>query len=100
MWGTVRPTSLAISLKVGTGAKALRSFLITGGRLAGGVTGTGTVLGPWDCAIRLRIKKQQQRRQDLEDPDMCRLRDHNKRPAGMIAQRDVWEWEGFATIRM
>src|SRR5215475_9676897 len=70
----VRPTSLAMSLNVGTGGNPLRSFLVVGTRFADGVTGTGTVLGPWACIAGVRIRKKVRRNQDLKGyPNMCGL---------------------------
>src|SRR5262245_21382720 len=63
-----------MSLNVGTGGNALRSFFAEGIRFAGGVTGTGTVLGPWARVARLKIKKRIRKKQDFEGyPNMCGL---------------------------
>src|SRR5262249_31055350 len=85
MCETVRPTSLAISLKVGTGENPLRSFFTVGIRFAGGVTGTGTVLGPCECAARLKIRRQIAKKQDFEGyPSMCGLTIENSPPGSKL----------------
>src|SRR5215470_12314568 len=86
MCETVRPTSLAISLKVGTGGNALRSFLTAGARLAGATAGTGTVLGPWACTARLKVRKQIRRAGNFAGyPDMESMILTNIPPAALPA---------------
>jgi hypothetical protein len=74
-----------MSLKVGTGGNPLRSFFAERARFAGGVTGTGTVLGPWEYAARLKIKKQIPKKQDFEGyPSMCGLTIENSPPGSKL----------------
>src|SRR6266850_1033091 len=64
MWTAVRPTSLATSLKVGMGAKPLRSFLAGAGSFG---RGTRTLPGCWlgacgrDGAVKARMRMRTER---------------------------------------
>src|SRR6266851_2986013 len=96
MCETVRPTSLAMSLKTGTGGKLLRSFLALGAPLAVGGTGTGTRCGPWACAARTRgvtvLKIRKQSRTTM-DPDGYRsMRDDFSTNEFLLRSKPRWRF--------
>src|ERR1700704_2625209 len=76
-----------MSLKIGTGGNALRSFLLDGVRFAG-ETGAGTALGPWHSEATLKIRKQIRRTEDFaEYPDMYGLNIDNFFPRSKSSSR-------------
>src|SRR6267154_3685067 len=78
-----------MSLKIGTGGNALRSFLLEGVRFAG-ETGGGTALGPWHSEATLKIRKQIRRTEDFaEYPDMYALNIDNFFPRSKSSSRHL-----------